>query len=227
MLLPPQRPAAPRRTSPTPEEEGDKLRRAGVGVSSGDHRRPARPGRALAATLVAAGGHGGRHRSFPLTQRQRSGRSPVGKDPGKVQQGDSEDPQKCAVMEGWGEARGRQQLRGRMRPAACRTSSEEDRGNGSQVAGSTRDGCPAGGRCQRRGGLAVSRFARLGSAEGEAAAGDRKRAATAARARTASPSRSHTAGPAAAAAAYLPRRPASFLPSPGPDCSGGVLHARL
>ncbi|KAK2117948.1 hypothetical protein P7K49_004835, partial [Saguinus oedipus] len=41
----PQRPTAPRRTSPTPEEEGGKLRQAGgEGTSSGNQRRLARPG---------------------------------------------------------------------------------------------------------------------------------------------------------------------------------------
>lgn len=39
-----QRPAAPRRTSPTPEEEEGKLRWRVLGASSGDPRRPARPG---------------------------------------------------------------------------------------------------------------------------------------------------------------------------------------
>lgn len=76
---------------------------------------------------------------FPLTQKQRSVHSPLVKGPGTLHQGDSGDPQKCAVTEGWEEARNRLQLRGRMRPVACRTSSEEDRGNGSQeVAGSTK-----------------------------------------------------------------------------------------
>lgn len=97
-----------------------------------------------------------KHRSFPLTQRQRSGRAPLVKGPGKLRQGNSGDPQKCAVTEGWVKAGGRLQLRGRMRPATCRPSSEEA---GEREPGRwPREGAPEGGRCRRRGGPPPDRF---------------------------------------------------------------------
>ncbi|XP_012388821.1 collagen alpha-2(I) chain-like [Orcinus orca] len=203
----------------------------GWGLAPGTPAAPLAPGKGPGSNPGAAGGRGGRHSSFPLTQRQRSGRSPLLKGAGKLQQGDSGDPQKREVTEGWRKpdfaCNSRDECaRRHAQPARKRTrETGAARWPGARrtLAASRARGCTAGGRCRRQGGRRPARFPRLGSAEGEAAAGDRKRAAVAARARTASPSRAHTR----TRCCRLPPPPAGFLPLRGPGCSGSLLRARL
>ncbi|XP_057576457.1 serine/arginine repetitive matrix protein 1-like [Hippopotamus amphibius kiboko] len=213
---------------PTPEGEG-----GGRGRAPGDPWRPARPAEGpQAASRLQPEGAGGRHRSLPLTQRQRSGRAPVRKGPGKLQRGHSGDPHTRAVAEGWRKPEfacnsGDERAGRRARPARKRArETGAARGPGARrtlAARGTR-GCPAGGRRRRQRRRPPARFPWLGSAGGEAAAGDRKRAAVAARARTASPARAHTR---TRRRRRLPPPPAGFLPLRGPGCSGRLQRARL
>lgn len=158
--LGPQRPTAPRRTSPTPEEEGGKLRKAGVrGLALRTTAASPAQRRARAATLAAAGGPRAKGALLPATRRQRPGRSPPVRGRGKLQQGDSRDPRKCAMMEGGGKPElagnsGGKCDRRRAGPAHRTTGETGARMAGiSQDAGSARgECCPVARRCRRRGG---------------------------------------------------------------------------
>ncbi|XP_064128848.1 uncharacterized protein LOC135228250 [Loxodonta africana] len=121
-----------------------------------------------------------------------------------------------------------------MRSAACRTISAEDKENGNQERGWSAQG--ARGEWSRGAGPAAAPrvgdagggegrrpvcFPRLGSAEGEAAAGDRKRGDSARRHHLPLPS-THTR-----TCRRLPPPPAGFLPLWGPGCSDGLVCVRL